>query len=304
MSSRRSTSRSFPRFCGQAFAEAKDKDLALKCLRAYNDFVIDEWCGSAPGRYIPLVIVPLWDTDLAIREVHRCADKGGKAVAFSENLHPLGLPSIHSGAWDGFFAAVAETNMPLCTHIGSSSATPITSPDAPFGVNAVNINLNLANSTTDWLFSGKLQQHPNLKIVLSEGGIGWIPFILERAEHVATQYRYLRGNNWAMSQETGAMTPVATNPDEFPTSPRQLFRDHMYGCFIEDEFGAANLDYIGADNVMIETDYPHTDTLWPNSLQMADKMLAGVSDADKYKVLQGNARRIFHFEPAAYPSNV
>ena len=293
----------FPRFCGQAFAEAADKELSLKCLRSYNDFVIDEWCAAAPGRYIPLVIVPLWDQDLAIQEVHRCADKGGKAIAFSENLHPMGLPSIHSGAWDNFFSAVEEVDMPLCTHIGSSSVTPITAPDAPFGVSAVNINLNLANSTTDWLFSGKLQQHPNLKIVLSEGGIGWIPFVLERAEHVATQYRYLRGRNWRMNIDTGLMDEVPTDPDQFPLSPRQLFRDHMYGCFIEDEFGAANLSYIGADNVMIEADYPHTDTLWPNTLQMAHKMLADASDVDKYKVLQGNARRIFNFEAADYPSN-
>ena len=288
---------------GRHFAEAADKELSLKCLRSYNDFVIDEWCAAAPGRYIPLVIVPLWDQDLAIQEVHRCADKGGKAIAFSENLHPMGLPSIHSGAWDNFFSAVEEVDMPLCTHIGSSSVTPITAPDAPFGVSAVNINLNLANSTTDWLFSGKLQQHPNLKIVLSEGGIGWIPFVLERAEHVATQYRYLRGRNWRMNIDTGLMDEVPTDPDQFPLSPRQLFRDHMYGCFIEDEFGAANLSYIGADNVMIEADYPHTDTLWPNTLQMAHKMLADASDVDKYKVLQGNARRIFNFEAADYPSN-
>ena len=65
--------------------------------------------------------------------------------------------------------------MPLCTHIGSSSVSPNTSPDAPFGVQSVNIGLNLAHSTTDWLFSGKLQMFPDLKIVLAEGGIGWIP---------------------------------------------------------------------------------------------------------------------------------
>jgi predicted TIM-barrel fold metal-dependent hydrolase len=291
----------FARFCGQTFSEVKDRELGLKCLKAYNDYVLDEWCAAAPGRYIPLVIVPLYDQDLAIEEVHRTAAKGAKAVTFSENLHPLGFPSIHSGEWDKFFAAVCEAKMPLCTHIGSSSSIPTTSPDAPFGVGAVNINLNLANSTTDWLFSGKLQQFPDLKIVLSEGGIGWIPFVLERAEHVATQYQYLRGNNWSMDPGTGVMAEVPAPHDQFPASPRALFREHMYGCFIEDEFGAANIDYIGVDNVMIETDYPHTDSLWPNSVQMAHKMLAHLSDADKYKVLQGNARRVFNFEPAPYP---
>ena len=291
----------FPRFCGQVFSQVQDRELGLKCLTAYNDYIIDEWCAAAPGRYIPMIIVPLWDTALAVAEVHRCADKGAKAIAFSENVHALGFPSIHSGEWDSFFAAANETKMPLCTHIGSSSVSPNTSPDAPFGVQSVNIGLNLAHSTTDWLFSGKLQKFPDLKIVLAEGGIGWIPYLLERAEHVAAEYRYLRANNWTVDPATMRMSATATDPAVFPESPRQLFRDHIYGCFIEDEFGAANLDYIGVENVMIETDYPHTDSLWPHSLEAAHKSLEGRSDADKYKVLQGNARRVFNFEPAPYP---
>ena len=291
----------FPRFCGQTFSQVQDKELALKCLTAYNDYIIDEWCAAAPGRYIPMVIVPLWEPRPAVAEVHRCADKGAKAIAFSENVYPLGFPSIHSGEWDGFFAAANETKMPLCTHIGSSSVSPNTSPDAPFGVQSVNIGLNLAHSTTDWLFSGKLQKFPDLKIVLSEGGIGWIPYLLERAEHVAAEYHYLRANNWTIDPATMRMSAVATDPAIFPESPRQLFRDHIFGCFIEDEFGVANLDYIGVENVMIETDYPHTDSLWPHSLEAAHERLEGRSDADKYKVLQGNARRVFNFEPAPYP---
>jgi predicted TIM-barrel fold metal-dependent hydrolase len=294
----------FPRFCGQLFAEAQDKELALKCLQDYNDFIIDEWCASAPGRFIPMTLIPLWDVDLACAEALRCAGKGAKAIAFSENLHPLGLPSIHSGAWDKFFAVADETGMPLCTHIGSSSMPPVTSPDAPFGVVAVNINLNLAHSTTDWLFSGKLQKFPNLKICLSEGDIGWIPWLLQRADHVARNYQYLRGKNWGFDPANGQMFEIPTDPANFPESPTQLFRDHMYGCFIEDPVGTASLEIIGYDNVMVETDYPHTDTLWPNSVAVVDKMLEGVSDENKYKILQGNARRVFDFEPAPYPSLV
>ena len=294
----------FPRFCGQLFAEAQDKELALKCLRDYNDFIIDEWCASAPGRFIPMTLIPLWDVDLACEETLRCAGKGGKAIAFSENMHPLGFPSIHSGAWDKFFAVINETEMPLCTHIGSSSMPPMTSPDAPFGVGAVNIGLNLAISTTDWLFSGKLQKFPNLKICLSEGDIGWIPWLLQRADHVARNYRYLKGKNWGMDPATGQMFEIPTDPADFPESPIQLFRDHMYGCFINDRVGTEYLDLIGYDNVMIEADFPHTETLWPNSISMARKVLEGESDENQYKILQGNARRVFDFEPAPYPSLV
>ena len=111
-----------PRFCGQTFMEADDKELALLCVKAYNDWIIDEWCaGDAKGKLIPLTIVPLWDPDLAADEIRRCAALGSHAIAFSENPHPLGLPSVHSGAWAPLFAACEETETVLCMHIGSSS---------------------------------------------------------------------------------------------------------------------------------------------------------------------------------------
>ena len=123
----------FPRFCGQEFTEATDRELGLACVRAYNDWMIDEWCGAVPGRLIPLVIMPLWDADLAVAEVERCAAKGARAVTFSENPAALGLPSVHDRRqyWDPVFAACADAAMPVCTHIGSSSRLPHTSDDAP-----------------------------------------------------------------------------------------------------------------------------------------------------------------------------
>src|SRR5262249_15194033 len=121
-----------PRFCGQTFAEAKDKELALLCVQAYNDWNIDEWCGGAGrGRLIPLTLVPLWDVDLAVAEVHRTAAKGSHAITFPEDPLPLGLPGIYSGYWDPFFAACVETDTVVNMHIGSSSRMTRHSPDAP-----------------------------------------------------------------------------------------------------------------------------------------------------------------------------
>src|SRR6202789_2363667 len=113
---------SFPRFCGQVFNEAKDRELALLCVQAYNDWMIDEWCGRAPGRYIPLTLIPLWDPVLAAAEVRRTAAKGSRAVSFSENPAMLGLPTIQSrdGHWDPLMAACEETETIVCMHIGSS----------------------------------------------------------------------------------------------------------------------------------------------------------------------------------------
>lgn len=274
-----------PRFCGQTFFEMRDRDLGLACVQAYNDFLLDEWCAAAPGRYIACVLIPLWDPQLAATELRRCARKGASAFAFSEMPHELGLPSIHDadGFWDPVFAAACDTGLAVCTHLGSSSVMPTTSPDAPEMVGFVLTPMNLMRTCVDWLFSGKFAQFPDLKLVLSEGGIGWIPYVLELCETTSRQVAWWSGDG--------------------RTDVRQVFRDHIYGCFIEDELGVAAIHDIGIDNVMIETDYPHQATSWPDSMDIAQRRLAGFSAEDRFKVLRGNAERLFSFTPAAPPAS-
>ena len=136
------------------------------------------------GRLIPLIIVPLWDAALAAAEVHRNAARGVRAVCFSEIPPFLDLPSIHSGEWEPFFKACAETNTVINMHIGSSSRMPATSPDAPAGVQATLSFNNAMGSLADWLYSGILVRHPTLKLAYSEGQMGWIPYAMERADSV------------------------------------------------------------------------------------------------------------------------
>jgi len=103
----------FPRFAGTAFLEAKDWDLALACVRAWNDWMIDEWSATYPDRFVPQTLIPLWDPQLAAKEIERCAGKGSRAVLMTENPDPLGLPSFPTGHWDPVFAACADTGLPL-----------------------------------------------------------------------------------------------------------------------------------------------------------------------------------------------
>ena len=172
----------YPRFCGQIFNEAKDRDLALLCVKAYNDFMVDEWCAGSDGRLIPLCLIPLWDVAAAAAEVRRNAARGVRAVAFSELPAWLDLPSIWSGHWDPFFEACEETGTVIAMHIGSGTRTTITSPDAPQVVSTVMIFANSAASMVDYLQSGILARYPTLKLLYAECQIGWIPFILERAD--------------------------------------------------------------------------------------------------------------------------
>jgi predicted TIM-barrel fold metal-dependent hydrolase len=299
---------SFPRFCGQVFYEAKDRELALLCVKAYNDWMIEDWCGSAPGRFIPLIIVPLWDARLAADEVRRCAERGAHAIAFSENPEPLGLPTINdvNRFWDPLFEACQETETVVCMHIGSSSVPMKFSEDSYSLMNmAWGTGSRVSGTMLDWLFSPTLTRFPQLKIALSEGGIGWIPYFLERAEQVIDKQRYWASHGEQIFDIKTATTQIDTSRaldlDGFDL--RQRFRDHVYGCFIDDFSGLKHIRDIGIDNVMIETDYPHSDSTWPNCINHAHKQLdtTDLSPEEKYNVLRGTAERLFHFTPAEPP---
>jgi predicted TIM-barrel fold metal-dependent hydrolase len=270
----------FPRFCGQTFTEATaDRELGLACVQAYNDWMVEEWCGDSGGVLIPLTLIPLWDAELAAAEVRRNAERGVRAVCFSEIPAHLGLPSIHSGEWDPFIAACAETGTTICMHIGSSSRMPATSADAPAAV-AVTLSFNNAMaSMSDWLFSGKLVQFPELKLAYSEGQIGWIPYILERADTVWEEHRA-----W-----TGAR-------DIVPEPPSTYYYRNIYGCFFRDQHGIDSLDVVGADNITFETDYPHTDSTWPDTKEVATKLMAGLPDDVVHKIMRGNAIRMLELD--------
>jgi predicted TIM-barrel fold metal-dependent hydrolase len=273
-----------PRFCGQTFyeqgvkREGGDPDLALACVQAYNDWMIDEWCaGAGKGRLIPLTIVPLWDAELAATEVRRSAARGAFAVAFTENPHPLGLPSIHSGHWDPFYAACQETETVVCMHIGSSSRMPATSPDAPFIVSSTLTFQNAMGSLLDYIFSGTLERFPTLKIAYSEGQVGWMPYVLERADKL-----------WAERSDNSFGTSL-------PRPPTSYLPGRVYGCIFDDETGLKNRDAVGIDQICFETDYPHADSTFPHSKKVATDICAaaGLDAGETYKLLRGNAIKAF-----------
>ncbi len=269
----------FPRFCGQTFLDAKDKELALLCVKAYNDWMVDEWCAESGGRLIPLCLIPLWDAQLAAAEVRRNAARGVRAVCFTEIPPHLGLPSVHdkSRYWDPFFAACAETGTVVCMHIGSSSKMPSTSPDAPAAVGSTITHTNATFSLVDFLFSGLFVRFPDLVIAYSEGQIGWIPYILERADVV-----------WDQNRAWGGVADIVPNP------PSSYFGGHVYGCFFDDAHGLRSVGEIGADNITYESDYPHSDSTWPDTRKIAEEQMRDLSDEVIEKIVRANAIRMLH----------
>ena len=288
------------RFCGQLFMEASDREFAFVCLQAYNDWMIEEWCGAAPGRYIPLILIPMWDPPLAAKEMERCAAKGATAFAFSENPAPLGLPTIHDRDryWDPVMSAASELEMVVSMHVGSSSQVPQIAPDSPFMANLAWGAVRTSGAMLSWLFSGMFTRFPGLKIALSEGEIGWMPYFLERAEQVLDKQRF-----WVQRGVT-FMEHAATDVDLNTINIRELFRDHVFGCFIEDYHGIASIGEIGEDNIMCETDYPHSDSTWPNCISVVKKLIGDLSPEVQYKLLRGNAEKLYRFTPAEPPVSV
>ena len=265
----------FPRFAGQGFAERADKELALACLRIYNDWMIDVWsAGDGRGRLIPLTLVPLWDARLAAEEVRRCAAKGSYAIAFSENPFRLGLPSLYTGEWDVMFAACEESNTTIAMHIGSSSAMPTTADDAPLATSMSLYAQNAQGSLCDWVFSGTLARFPDIKLAYAESQVGWMPFQLERMDSV-----------WR--DGVGGV--------ELPTAPSEQVKGHVFGCVFDDLVGLKIRDMVGLEHILFETDYPHSDGTYPHSRKVAHSLFtaAGMNAAECTAVLRANAIKAY-----------
>ena len=206
---------------------------------------------------------------------------GSFAVTFPENPFPLGLPSIHDKDhyWEPFFQACQDTETTICMHIGSSSKMPSTSPDAPFIVSSTLTFSNAMGSMCDYIFSGTLERFPTLKIAYSEGQVGWMPYVMERADKLAAE----RSDN-----SFGTSLP----------QPPSSYVSRIYGCIFDDEIGLANRDVIGMDQICFETDYPHADSTFPHSKKVVEDICtqAGLNDEERYKLLRGNAITAFGLE--------
>jgi predicted TIM-barrel fold metal-dependent hydrolase len=268
----------FPRFAGQGFAERPDKDLALRCLQIYNDWMIDEWCGGdGRGRLIPLTLVPLWDAELAAAEVRRCAGKGSHAVAFSENPTKLGLPSMYSGKWDPLLVACEQTETTISMHIGSSSTMPTTSADAPLSTSMALSSQNAQGSVVDWIYSGTLARFPELKVAWAESQIGWLPYLLERMDLV-----------W--KEGVGDL--------DLAEAPSSYAKGRIWGCVFDDQHGLNARDAVGMDAILFETDYPHSDGTFPHSREVAHRLCerAGMNAEECWKFLRGNAITAYGLE--------
>jgi predicted TIM-barrel fold metal-dependent hydrolase len=274
----------FTGFSGQVLNQGPDHDLNLIMIKAYNDWHVDEWCGAHPGRFIPAGILPLFNVEEAAKEVRRLADKGCHAVVFSENPEALNMPSIHSDAWYPLFRAACDVGSVLCCHLGSSSRTVALSPDAPPNATMTAAPILTMTTMIELIHANFWSEFPDLKFSLTEGDIGWIPFFLWKAEHV-----FERQSGWTKHQVPAGYS-----------GPAEIFRRHVYSCFINDQVGPQLMDWFNTDHVFWESDYPHSDSEWPNAPEKAYATLKHLPDELINKITHENAMAAYQFDPFAH----
>ncbi len=266
-------------FCGSVFSAATDPALGLACVRAWNDWHLDVWAGTHPGRIIPLQLPWLADVALAATEVRANAERGFRAVSFPEFPAQLRLPSIFSGQWDPFFSVCEETETVVCLHTGASAWAPLPSPDPPFELLPTLFPVNALVAAAEWLWSGVPLRFPTLRIALSEGGMGWVPMLMDRVDYVVAHS--------ASGTESSAWPS--------PLRPSEVLRRNFWFCSIDDPSIVPLRHVIGVENIMVESDYPHADSSWPDTQEVLATALAGVPRDEQFAMAAGNAARLFRW---------
>jgi len=260
-------------FCGRVFFNAKDQELGLACVRAWNDWLYEEWYQAYPERIIPLGITFLADPELAVAEIERMAELGFVSVTFPERPHMIGLPSLWDRAhWDPIIAACVDTDMVISLHVGSAGDI-IYPPNAPMmQIGATLFGQQSLGACTEWLWSGYGLKHPTLKIAMSEGGIGWVAMLLDRLDNIVDRSGY--GLGWDVR-------------------PADVLKRNFWFCTIDDPSTIDTRYRIGVDHIMVEVDYPHGDSTWPDTQLVIEKAWGHIPPAELRKMCSENAAKLY-----------
>lgn len=270
---------SFPTISGALFTYRGDRDVSEVMVRAYNDWHLEDWCGRHPDRFIPLGILPLWDPALAASEVARLAANGCHAVTVPQHIGSYGQPPWQDPHWDVLWEAICEHDTVVNIHIGTGGGVPVPSDQTTYLAYNSMLAFDTMRFTADLLFSPVVAKFPTIKFALSEGGIGWIPFLLERFEDVYSRQRAWTGDDLGSG-----------------LSPTDVFRRNFVSCFIRDRVGIEMRDRIGVETICWEMDYPHSDSSWPDAPEQLAAQLAGCTRDEVEAITWRNASRVFGYD--------
>jgi predicted TIM-barrel fold metal-dependent hydrolase len=261
-------------FCGRVYSQCSDRELGLATTRAFNDWVHDAWWQPHPERIIPLGITWLSDPDLGAAEIRRNAGRGFRAVSLPERPHLIGYPSIFDDHWAPILRACADTGTVVCLHVGSSGIgdLPPGCDRAIMPLVATLFGQQSLQACTEWLWAGWTVRLPELRVAMAEGGIGWVAMLLDRLDNIVDRSGY--GVGW-------------------DDRPADVLRRSFWFCTIDDPSTIDTRHAIGIDHVMVEVDYPHGDSTWPDTQLVIEAAWGHLPPAERRKLCCENAARLF-----------
>jgi uncharacterized protein len=254
-----------------------DTELQLACLRAYNDH-LSEFCSTDPNRLLGIALIATDDVKTGVDELKRISKLTGLRGAMLPTF-PRGEP-LNSSTYEPIWQTAEDLGLPVHIHLrtGSRHAGSLFGNSGELiGEKCAVLNLaSLANyeALSRIVFGGVLERHPKLKFVSVEGNIGWLGYWIEKSDRT-----YKRHRHWTKL--------------DLPNPPSFYYFRQIYSTFIEDKVGVQIRKTIGVDNIMWSSDYPHTDTTWPDSKKYIEESLEGVPADERYKILAGNAVKLY-----------
>jgi predicted TIM-barrel fold metal-dependent hydrolase len=278
----------FPNATGfslEPFLKHRNSEIAAAHISAYNDFLVEEWVGVAPGRFIPMAAVTYWDVPGAVKEIERIADMGFGGIVTTGMPQAHGQPFLRDGHWDPMWTAAQEAGLPIAFHVGNGDVSThkpadlvsAESDEITMARVSTNIYFDNACQTTDLLLSGVLVRFPRLKFVISESGIGWVPFVLENCDSRFKKRRIM---------ELDGMLPS------------ELFRRQISVNFFFEHLDPFYVDRIGADTILFQTDFPHPNGFYEDGSEdfvneALEPAVGAVDQATRRKVLWENSAKLF-----------
>jgi predicted TIM-barrel fold metal-dependent hydrolase len=259
-------------FCGRVFSQCSDPQLGQAVMRAWNDWLFEEWWSPYPNRIIPLGITWLTDPEIAATEIRRNAARGFRSVALPERPHLLGLPSIFDDYWEPLVRACAETDTVISLHVGSSGMEPLPQGCPVGALSGTMFEMLAIAACAEWLWSGWPLRYPELKVVMSEGGIGWVAMLIDRLDNIVDRSHY--GLGWNMR-------------------PSEVLRRNFWFCTLGDPSTIDTRRAIGVENIMLETDYPHADGTWPDTQEFIASHWGHISPEELRLMCSENAARLY-----------
>lgn len=261
-----------------------DPETQERAFEVYNSWLID-FCKVSPGKLYGIGLISTYDIENAITELKRCADRGLIGCEIWQTPHPE-LP-FFGQHYEPFWEAAAALSMPVSLHILTGFNYSKIGSDRTGGFkdpigqaiqkykNSVNEKLkNVSDSLLEIMFSGVLDRHPSLKIVLVENEIGWLPFLLDQFDYYTDRYEGVR-------------------PTLMSKQPSAYFGSQVFSTFFRDPIGTKMLGWWGSDGCMWSSDYPHPNSTWPHSQRVVAENLGYLDDLKLQKIVRANAYELY-----------